>query len=125
MTPGTVASQNPLSLGFSRQEYWSGLPFPSPGDLPDPGKGSRDPGIKHASLALVGGFFTTEPPEKPRNFPVIDSLVSLIAQKVKILPAIQETWVLSLSQEEPLEKGMATHSSILAGEFYAHRSLAG
>jgi len=36
-TPWTVAHQDPLSMGFSRQEYWSGLPFPSPGDLPDPG----------------------------------------------------------------------------------------
>ena len=36
-TPWTVACQNPLSMGFSRQEYWSGLPLPSPGDLPDPG----------------------------------------------------------------------------------------
>ena len=37
MTAWTVAHQAPLSMGFSRQEYWSGLPFPSPGDLPDPG----------------------------------------------------------------------------------------
>ena len=37
MTPWTVARQAPLSMGFSRQEYWSGLPFPPPGDLPDPG----------------------------------------------------------------------------------------
>ena len=37
VTPGTVACQAPLSMGFPRQEYWSGLPFPSPGDLPDPG----------------------------------------------------------------------------------------
>ena len=37
MTPWTAAHQSPLSMGFSRQEYWSGLPFPSPGDLPDPG----------------------------------------------------------------------------------------
>ena len=37
VTPWTVAYQAPLSMGFSRQEYWSGLPFPSPGDLPDPG----------------------------------------------------------------------------------------
>ncbi|ELR50988.1 hypothetical protein M91_11147, partial [Bos mutus] len=53
------AHQAPLSMGFSRQEYWSGLPFPSPGDLPDPG---IEPGIEPASLmspALVGGFFTT------------------------------------------------------------------
>ena len=55
VTPWTVAHQAPLSMGFSNQEYWSGLPFPSPGDLPDPG-------IKPASLsspALAGGFFTT------------------------------------------------------------------
>ena len=54
-TLGTVARQAPLSMEFSRQEHWSGLPFPSPGDLPDPG-------IKPASLmspALAGGFFTT------------------------------------------------------------------
>jgi len=37
VTPWTVAYQAPPSMGFSRQEYWSGLPFPSPGDLPDPG----------------------------------------------------------------------------------------
>ena len=37
VTPWTAARQAPLSMGFSRQEYWSGLPFPSPGDLPDPG----------------------------------------------------------------------------------------
>ena len=56
-TPWTVAHQAPLSLGFPRQEYWSELPFPSPGDLPNPG-------IKPASPALAGGFFTTEPPGK-------------------------------------------------------------
>ena len=48
-----------LSMGFSRQEYWSGLPFPPPGDLPDPG-------IKPASpVALTGRFFTADPPRKP------------------------------------------------------------
>ena len=41
--PWTVALQAPLSMGFSRQEYWSGLPFPSPGDLPDPGIEPRSP----------------------------------------------------------------------------------
>ena len=54
-TPWTVAHQAPLSMGFSRQEYCSGLPCPPPGDLPDPG-------IKPKSLtspALAGGFFTT------------------------------------------------------------------
>ena len=50
--PWTVARQAPLSMGFSRQEYWSGLSFPPPGDLPDPG-------VRPASPALAGGFFTT------------------------------------------------------------------
>ena len=44
---------------------------------------------------------------------------------VKILPAVQEIWVRSLGQEDPLQKGMATHSSILAGEFHGQRSLVG
>ena len=48
----------PLPMEFSRQEYWSGLPLPPPGDLPNPG-------IKPASPALVGGFFTTESPGNP------------------------------------------------------------
>ena len=59
MNPWTVARQAPLSMGFSRQEYWSGLPFPSPGDLSDPRIEPTSP----ASPALAGGFFlTTEPP---------------------------------------------------------------
>ena len=44
-TPWTVAYQAPLSMGFSRQQYWSGLPFPSPGDLPDPGIKPRSPAL--------------------------------------------------------------------------------
>ena len=55
VTTWTVACQPPLFMGFLRQEYWSGLPFPSPGYLPDPGMESMSP-------ALVGVFFTTEPP---------------------------------------------------------------
>ena len=60
-TPWTVACQAPLFMGFYRQEYWSGLPFPTPGDLPDPGIEPTSP----VSPALVVGFFTTEPPGKP------------------------------------------------------------
>ena len=60
VTPWTVACQAPLSVEFSRQEYQSGQPFPSPGDLPDPG---IEPGSL-ASPVLAGGFFTTEPPGK-------------------------------------------------------------
>ena len=61
--PWTVASQAPLSVGLSRQEYWRGLPCPPPGDLPNPG-------IKPESLmfpTLAGRFFTTGPPGKPRD----------------------------------------------------------
>ena len=62
-TPWTVACQAPLSIGFSRQEYWSGLPCPSSreGSCHAP----PDPGIKPECPALAGGFFTTEPPGKP------------------------------------------------------------
>ena len=56
-TPWTVVYQASLSMGFSRQEYWSGLPFPSPGDLPDPG-------IKPRSLALQADALSSEPPGK-------------------------------------------------------------
>ena len=59
VTPWTVAHQAPLSMGFPGQEYWSGLPFPSPGHLPAPE-------IEPESPALTGKLFTTEPPGKPR-----------------------------------------------------------
>ena len=62
-TPWTVAHQAPPSMRFSRQEYWSGVPLPSPGDLPNPG-------IEPTSLvppALAGRFFTTAPPGKPKT----------------------------------------------------------
>ena len=77
VTPWTVAHQAPPSMGFSRPEYWSGLPFPSPGDLPDPGIELRSP-------ALQADALTSEPPGKP---------------------AMQETLVQFLSWEDPLEKG--------------------
>ena len=59
-TPWTVAHQAPPSMGFSRQEYWSGLPFPSPGDL-------SNPGIKPRSPTLQADILTSEPPGKPRR----------------------------------------------------------
>ena len=81
-TPWTVARQAPLSMGFSRQEYWSGLPFPPPGDLPDPG-------IEPASLTspvLAAGFFTTSATwEAP-----------LVPQPgVKPVPPALEAWTLN------------------------------
>ena len=57
-TSWTAAHQAPLSMGFPRQEYWSGLSFPSPGNLPNPE-------IKSMFPELSGGFFTTEPAGKP------------------------------------------------------------
>ena len=58
-TPWTVAHQAPPSMGFSRQEYWSGLPFPSPGDLPNTGIEPRSP-------ALQADALISEPPGKPQ-----------------------------------------------------------
>ena len=57
-TPWTAARQAPSSMGFPRQEHWSGLPFPSPGDLLNPGIEPMAP----ESAALAGGFFATAPP---------------------------------------------------------------
>ena len=61
VAPWAAAHKAPLSMGFPRQEYWSWLSVPSPGDLPNPGIEPTTP----ASPALAGAFFTTEPPEKP------------------------------------------------------------
>ena len=60
MTPWTIAHSALLSMGFPRQEYWSGLTLLFPTDLPNPG-------IETTSPALAGGFFSTEPPEKPQR----------------------------------------------------------
>ena len=59
-TPWTIAHQAPLSMGFPRQEYQSGLTFPPPGDLPDPG-------IEPGPPSLTGGFFTADPLGKPNR----------------------------------------------------------
>ena len=60
LVDSTATCQPPLSMGFPRQEFWSGLPFPSPGDLPDPG-------MEPMSLALASIFFITEPPGKSES----------------------------------------------------------
>ena len=69
VTPWTIACQAPLSMEFSRQEYWSGLPFPSPGDLPDPG-------VEPRSLTLQADSLPSEPPGKP--FSGINDLILLL-----------------------------------------------
>ena len=63
LQPHGLAHQASLSMGFSRQEYWNGLPFPSPGDPPVPGIKPVSP----ASPALADRYFTTEPPGKPKS----------------------------------------------------------
>ena len=73
----TVAHQVPLSTGFPRQEYWSGLPFPSPGHL-------LNPGIEPASPALAGRFFTTKSPGKPFPLLINDSIFHSV-NKLKVL----------------------------------------
>ena len=87
-TPWTVAHPVPLSMRFSRQEYWSRLPFPSPGDLPDPG-------IEHTSPVSPGRFFTTEPSGKPFHVVCVSKLPDL---SVPLLPnlscrKIQKEWL--------------------------------
>ena len=73
LQPHRLTHQAPLSVGFSRQEHWSGLPFPSPGDLPDPRIESKSP-------ALAGKFFTNEPPGKSCYLPNIIIIIILIWQ---------------------------------------------
>ena len=75
-TPWTVARQAPVSMEFSRQEYWSGLPFPSPGDLPDSG-------IEPGSPALEADALTSEPPGKPIYIYIIGYYSAI---KTEILP---------------------------------------
>ena len=67
VTPWTVARQAPLSMGFSRQEFWSGLPCPPPGDLPDPGVEFRSPALQADSLP-------SEPPGMPRGLIAVDGI---------------------------------------------------
>ena len=76
-TPRTVAHQAPLSVGFLRQEYWSGLLFSLPGHLPNPG-------IKPTSPALTDEFFTTEPPGKLYNV----TISNLSFMKFKVMFAV-------------------------------------
>ena len=109
-TPWTVGHQAPASMGFPRQEYWSGLPFPFPGDRPNQGIEFRSPALQADSLL-------SEPMGKRSRETVPRLLVlwdSLVAETVKRLPTMWETRVRSLGWDDPLEKEMATHSSTLA-----------
>ena len=111
--------QAPPSMEFSRQEYWSGLPFPSPGDLRHPGIKPRFPSSQAASspsepLAMTPYILSTDNP------------IPGLSQLLRNPCAVQETQashIRPLHWEEPLEEGMATHSSI--GESHGQRGLAG
>ena len=98
-------------MGFFRQEYWSGLPLPSLGDLPNLG-------IKPGSPTLQADALPSEPISShffSKRFLLTKIPFShTVAQTVKNLPTMWETWVQSLGREGLLEKEMATHSSILA-----------
>ena len=110
-TPWTIAYQAPPSMGFSRQEHWSGLPFPSPGDLPNPG-------IEPWSPALQTDALRSELPGKPM-------LITANATVVKnLLADAGDTGSIPGLGRSP-EKKMATHSRILPGRSHGQRSLVG
>ena len=97
--PWTAASQASLSMEFSRQEYWSGLPFPSPGDLPDP----RIEPTSLASPALAGGLFTTEPLGNPHG--IVVGVVNFHNGSNTTKHADAGDVGSYLGGEDPLEKG--------------------
>ena len=78
VTPWIVAHQAPLTQDFSRQEYWSGLPFPFTGDLPNPG-------IRPESPALQADSLPSEPPGNPRIYLILDYLLFALFEAVIIL----------------------------------------
>ena len=95
-TPWTVAYQALPSMGFSRQEYWSGLPFPSPGDLPDPGIEPRSP-------ALQADTLTSEPFSLTGHYKILSRV-----------PCGSLLFICFIHSSMCMEKAMATHSSTLA-----------
>ena len=110
-TPWTGAYQAPPSMGFSRQEYWSGVPMPSPFLLPYPGS---NPHLLHWQGGSLPLRHLRSPTFIAVLFTIAKTWASLVAQLVKNPPAMRETWFWSLGWKDPLEKGKATHSSILA-----------
>ena len=77
-TPWTITYQTPLTMGFSKQRYWSGLPFPSPWDFPDPG-------IKPRSPTLQADTLPSEPSGKPKNVQTTVQLIALISHSSKVM----------------------------------------
>ena len=102
----TVAHQAPLSMGFSRQEYWDGLPFPSLGNLPNPGIET----ISFMSPALAGGFFTTKLPGKPDHLPTSCEICMQI-NKQQLEPGMEQWTGFKLGKEHA--KGVYCHPAYL------------
>ena len=116
-TPWTVAHKSPLSMGFSRQEYWSGLPWPPPGDLPNPGIESMSPELQVDSLPL-------EPPGKPKQrleehkeFIFISSLMASEGKVLQVtlccleMPSVRQGHTLILKSLS-LEEGKGEQQSL-------------
>ena len=110
-TTWTAVYQAPPSMGFSRQEYWSGLPLPSPIHVPR-GQQTLTP---WRQKLLCSGHFQTSPTYSSSANSSVSFIIQGLpdAQMVKTLPAMQETRAQSLGQEDNLEKGTAIHTSIL------------
>ena len=113
MTPWTVACQSPLSMEFSRQEYWSGLPFPSPGDLPNPG-------IEPGSPTLQADSLQSDPPlySNNKNFNTFKSsqkaqsdLNKSFNRSFKHPPAMSGAWTYSLSISPAVSCSLSTRTA--------------
>ena len=94
-TPQTVACSAPLSVEFSRQEYWSELPFPFPGDLPNPG-------IESGSPELQAGSLLSEPPGKPT---LIFSTINIVVQSLSCIQLFATLW--TVAHQAPLSVGFS------------------
>ena len=118
--PMPVTHKAPLSMEFSRQEYWSGLPFPTPRDLPDPRKCLLHLCIgrwilyHHTTYTGVYKYICVCMCEYIDRYMYISIWTSLVLQLIQTMPAMLETWVRSLGWENLLQKEMATHSGPLA-----------
>ena len=107
VTPWTVAHQAPTSMGFSRQEYWSGSPFPTPGDLPNPGIKPRTPTLQADSLP-------SEPPGKPSPLLMQEQNEEVSASFCSSLPA---------GNTCKLKSCTSSWCSDLSGRFYFLRQI--
>ena len=105
----TVACQAPMSMGFSRQEYWSGLSFPSPGDLPD----TR---IEPTSLmSLAGRFFTSLPPGKPLLLNTVHLLIVLEKEKSHRARTFIMQMVIYIRKSTPPKKNLKSYQCTCSG----------